>query len=212
VSWQKSLSDFRNSMKRPLPNLKICRGRIGKVLAGLGMLICLFQSGSPAKCQAAEFTEYQLKALFLFNFAKYVEWPEQAFPGTNAPITIGIVGRDDFGDYLPGTVRDKTVGGRTFIIRHLSDKDNPQGCEILFISDSESSHVREILAKTAGLPILTVGEDKAFAENGGMIDFILKNDNVRFDVNLIPADKDGLKISSKLLAVADAVKGKADQP
>jgi hypothetical protein len=154
-------------------------------------------------------SEAQIKAVFLFNFAKYVEWPAAAFPNATAPIAIGVLGRDPFGDYLQH-VEGKMLQGHPFVIKHLAPDSDVSGCQILFISHSEASRMREILEKTSALPILTVGEDEPFAQNGGIIRFVLKNGNVRLAIDLNAAQKAGLTISSKLLAVADVVKGKTN--
>ena len=149
------------------------------------------------------FTESHLKALFLVKFARYVDWPANAYSGTNSPITIGVMGRDDFGSDLPQAINGQTVKGRGFIIKHLTANDELNGCQILFISDSESSHIDKILARAGSLPILTVGEDKSFAQNNGIIDFLHKGDNIRLEINLTTANRAGLKISSRLLSVAE---------
>lgn len=199
-------------MQTTLLNLKIVPGRLWNI-AALVAVLALFLKNAPAvEGQENGFTEYHVKALFLYNFGKYVVWPEQAFPKTNTPFTIGVVGEDDFGDDLPRTLNGKSICAHPFAIRHLSATDDFQQCQILFISKSESSHVADILAKVGTLPILTVGEDQAFAANGGMINFVLKDGNVRLEINLLSANKAGLKISSKLLAVADVVKGKVERP
>jgi hypothetical protein len=155
-------------------------------------------------------TEYQVKALFLFNFAKYVDWPAAAFTNAAAPITIGVVGTDPFGDNLENAVAGKTIKGHPFVIKHLAADADLAGCQILFISDSEAARMDEILGKAAALPILTVGEDAAFEQNKGIIDFVLKEGKVRLEIDLTTARKTGLAISSRLLAVADVVKGKPD--
>ena len=154
-------------------------------------------------------SEAQLKAVFLFNFAKYVDWPAAAFTNDAAPISIGVMGTDPFGDSLR-LVEGKTIRGLRFAIKHLDSDSDLSGCHILFISDSEASRMREILNKAGALPILTVGEDEAFARNGGIINFVLKNGNVRLEIDLAAARKAGLTISSRLLAVADVVKGKTN--
>jgi hypothetical protein len=156
------------------------------------------------------FPERQVKALFLFNFAKYVDWPATAFPDTNAPITIGIMGEDRLDDSLRYAVEGKTVNGRPFVIKHLAADSELSGCHILFISESEASRMGAILDKARALPVLTVGENEPFARNGGVITFVLRNGNVRLDIDLAAAKKAGLTISSRLLAVADVVKGKTN--
>jgi hypothetical protein len=155
-------------------------------------------------------SEAQVKAVFLFNFAKYVEWPAAAFPNATAPITIGVMGTNPFGDNLEHVVEGKAINGRPFVIKHYAADSEVSGCQILFIGHSEASRMGAILAKASALPILTVGEDEAFARNGGIIDFVLKNGNVRLEIDLAAAKKAGLTISSRLLAVADVVKGKTN--
>jgi hypothetical protein len=154
--------------------------------------------------------EYQVKALFLLNFSKYVDWPPQAFAGSNTPITIGVCGESKLGEALKNIVAGKSVGGRAIVIRQLESTEDSSRCHILFVSDAEAPRMRGILDKASALPILTVGEDAVFARSGGIINFVLKNGNVRLEIDLIAAQKAGLTISSKLLAVADVVKGKTN--
>ena len=164
----------------------------------------LMAAGTPAASEA------QVKAVFLFNFAKYVEWPAAAFSNAAAPITIGVMGTDPFGDNLQRVVAGKTVNGRPFVIKHLASDSDLSGCQILYISASEAPRMGGILDKASALPILTAGEGEQFARNGGIINFVPKNGNVRLEIDLKAAKKAGLTISSRLLAVADVVKGKAD--
>ena len=179
-----------------------------------GMLLAIFAATAlfcPPMLLAADApaaSEAQVKAVFLFNFAKYVDWPAAAFPNDAAPITIGVVGTELVGENLRHYVEGKTVNGRSFAVKHLASDSDFSGCQILFISDSEASRMRGILEKASVSPILTVGEDEAFARNGGIIDFVLKNGNVRLAIDLGAAKKAGLTISSRLLAVADVVKRK----
>jgi hypothetical protein len=155
-------------------------------------------------------TEYQVKALCLLNFIKYVDWPPTAFGGSTTPITIGLYGESKLSAALNSAVTGKSVEGRTIIIRQIAGADDLSNCHILFISASESSRMPGILGKAGALPILTVGEDAAFAQNGGIINFVLKNGSVRLEIDLTAARKAGLTIHSRLLAVADVVKGKAE--
>jgi hypothetical protein len=172
----------------------------------LALLACLLAANS-ALAQESSPLQYQVEAVFLFNFAKYVDWPAAAFTNAAAPITIGVLGTDPFGDSLQHVVEGKTINGRSFVIKHLATDAGLSGCQILFISDSEAARMGEILDKAAALPILTVGEDEAFAEDGGIINFVIKDGKVRLEIDLTKARKNGLTISSRLLAVADVVKG-----
>jgi hypothetical protein len=180
---------------------------LGPFLAFVSLLAFLAGTDSGFG-QEPSLSKYQVEAVFLLNFAKYVEWPAAAFPDATAPITIGVMGTDPFGDSLPHTMEGKMVNGRPFVIKHLAADSAVDGCHILFVSHSEASRMSGILDKAGSLPILTVGEDESFARNGGIINFVLKNDKVRLEIDLAAARKAGVTISSKLLAVADAVKGK----
>jgi hypothetical protein len=169
-----------------------------------GLMIFLF--GSLTMHAQTTMAEYQVKALFLLNFVKYVDWPASAMPGATSPITIGILGQDNFNDSLTNAVEGKNINGREIIIKHLSADDDLNGCTILFISSSENSQLSAILSKTSTLPILTVGEDESFLHKGGIINFTLKEDKIHLEINLKAAQKVNLQISSKLLSVADVVK------
>jgi hypothetical protein len=181
----------------------------GRVMTLLGLTVCLLVTDSGFGGESPA-TEYQVKALFLFNFAKYVDWPAAAFTNAAVPITIGVIGTDPFGDYLQNAVAGKAINGRPFVIQHLAADVDLSGCQILFISDSEASRMGGILDKAGALPILTVGEDEEFAQKNGIINFVLKDGKVRLEINLTAARKAGLTMSSKLLAVADVVKGRTN--
>jgi hypothetical protein len=175
------------------------RRRLGTIgLCGL----MLFLWGSLTMHAQTSMSEYQVKALFLLNFVKYVDWPA----GESGPITIGILGQDNFDDNLTNAVEGKSINGRAITIKHLSSGDNMSGCAVLFISSSENSELSVILSKTGSLPILTVGESDSFLGNGGIINFMLKEGKIHLAINLKAAQKANLQISSKLLSVADVVK------
>jgi hypothetical protein len=176
-------------------------------LVGLIMLLLALNSGFGGE---PLLTKYQVEAIFLFNFAKYVDWPATAFPNAAAPMTIGVLGVDSFGDNLRRVVEGKTINGRPFVIKYIASDSELSGCHILFICHSEESRMKEVLGKTGALPVLTVAEDEQFEQNGGIINFVLKNGNVRLQIDVASARKAGLTISSRLLAVADAVNGKSN--
>ena len=153
--------------------------------------------------------ESQVKALFLFNFAKYVDWPPAVFSSTNGPIVIGLIGEDRLSDALKKIVEGKRVSGRQILIQPI-EKDSDLGkCQILFISDSERKRLSEILDKIKTLPVLTVGETDQFIESGIMINFVKKEGKIRLEINLEAARQARLEISAQLLRVADVVKGQA---
>jgi len=153
-------------------------------------------------------SEYQVKALFLFNFAKYIDWPSTAFPDTNAPIVIGIVGENNFGGHLRKTVEGKNISGRGIVIRGNVKEEDFDKCHILFVSASERKHIGEVCSRVKGAPVLTVGETEQFTQQGGVIGFVKKEGKVRLQIDLDAARSAKLQISSKLLSVADSVSGK----
>jgi len=156
--------------------------------------------------QQDEFQEYQLKAAFLYNFAKFITWPSNAFPTANAPLTIGILGEDPFKELLSDVLLDKTVGGRQLAIKHFKAGDVVEGCQLLFISRSEKERAASTLASLQGKSILTVSEFDHFANQGGMINLIVVDKSVRFEINPETAEKARLKISSKLGSMGIVVK------
>ena len=149
--------------------------------------------------------EYSVKAAFLYHFVEFVEWP-QTSPLPTARVIIGVLGRDPFGDVLDKAILEKVVAGHSLAIRRFASLETLEPCEILFISSSEMPHLPEILARLKAGPVLTVGEADRFARRGGMIGFFFEDNRVRLEVNRDAAEKAGLRLSSKLLAVARLVK------
>ena len=154
---------------------------------------------------SSDSSEYLIKAGFIFNFAKFVEWPQTTFAQPDSPIVIGILGTDPFGAIIDQIVQDKKIGGRGFVVKRLkwgSDVKDLRDCKILFVSASEKAHMDELLQMVKGLPVLTVGETPGFAERGGVIRFVLEDNRVRFEVNVEAAHQAELTISSRLLTLA----------
>jgi hypothetical protein len=152
--------------------------------------------------------EYQVKAAFLFNFAKFVEWPSEAFSDANAPLVITIFGDDPFNGSLEA-VKGKLVNNRKLAIRHVREIQDIGKSNVLFVSPSAKKDLVSILAALQGQSVLTVGEVGIFTQSGGIINFLKEDNKVRFEVNVSAADRAGLKISSRLLALAKIVKGPA---
>ncbi len=164
----------------------------------------------PARAQSERPTEYQVKAAFLYNFTKFIEWPQDSPADNRTPIVLGILGDDPFGSVLEKTVYGKTVNGRPLEVRRFRQVQEVKGCQILFISASEDKRLPGILQTLRGSSVLTVGETKGFTRLGGIIRFILEDNRVRFEINLSAAQRARLKISSKLLAVAYVVRDEPD--
>ena len=153
----------------------------------------------------------QVKALFLFNFSKYVDWPSEAFATANAPIVIGVIGGSVEGKFLrelARTVQAKNVDGRSILVRQIQTLEDLDKCHVLFIRSSEKTRLGEILGGLKTRPVLTVSETDQFLEEGGVINFVKKEGKIRLEINLDAARQANLQISSKLLNVADVVKGK----
>ena len=164
---------------------------------------------------ASDSSEYLIKAGFIFNFAKFVEWPSNAFAQPDSPIVIGILGTDPFGTIIDKIVQDKKVGTRGFIVKRLkwgTDVKEIRECKILFVGASERAHMDELVQIVKGLPILTVGETPGFAERGGVIRFVLEDNRVRFEVNVVAARQADLTISSRLLTLARIIQQSAVDP
>lgn len=152
--------------------------------------------------QEAPSLEYQIKATFLYNFAKFVEWPEESL-ARKQTFSICVLGEDPFGEFLNKTVKGETLDQRQLVVHRLTRGANLKDCQILFIARSEREHFREILAALeASSNVLTVGDTERFLEAGGIINFKLVEGKVRFEVNLKAAERTQIKMSSKILRLA----------
>lgn len=156
--------------------------------------------------QSPRASEYQLKAVFLFNFVQFVDWPAAAAADSQLPLVIGILGDDPFGAFLDETVRGERFGARPIQVRRYRQVTDIGECNILFISRSERERVPEIVSGLKNRPVLTVSDADAFANRGGMIQFINDKNRIRLRINLEAAQAAHLTISSKLLRVADVVR------
>jgi hypothetical protein len=174
------------------------------------LMLCAAALGTvvtPGACAVASApTEYEVKAALLYNFAKFVSWPDSAFEDARAPFIIGVLGDDPFGDILERTVNDRRVGERPFVIRRWTRVEDARPCHILFVSASEQKRVPRLIQGIAGANIFTVGDVEGFAERGGIADFEMDGKRVRIEINPKSADRAKLHISSKLLALARIVK------
>jgi hypothetical protein len=175
-------------------------------------LLALFISGegSPAGFASDQdkgtLPEYTVKAGFLYNFAKYVDWPADAHEKDDSPLSIGIVGADPFGEELDKALKNKTVKDRRFVIRRFADTSEIARCHILFVPRTEKDRVAGILKRAESWPVLTVGEDADFAKSGGSVSVLIENERPRLEVNPETVEKARLTISSKLLKLATLVK------
>ena len=149
-------------------------------------------------------TEYDVKAAFLLNFVRFTDWSDRTRGETGNELILGIAGEDRFGNAL-NLIRGKKVKGRTLVINNAVDSNNLTNCDILFISSSEKDRLPSLMAALKDLPILTVSEIEGFAQRGGIINFIIVDNKVRFEINPDAAKQVGIHISAQLLQLARIV-------
>jgi hypothetical protein len=174
------------------------------VLASMVTTCALAKPAVPGPASAAT-QEYDLKAVFLFHFAEFVDWPSSTFGTAGAPITIAILGDDPFGRTLDQIVANETVKGRKLLVRRYERPDQVDSCQIVFISRSERGRMNRIMTRLARPGLLTVGDVSDFAKRQGIIGFITSGDRLRLRINVGAARAAGLTISSKLLRQAEVV-------
>jgi hypothetical protein len=173
-------------------------------------LACLPAVPGAAAARAPTLTrEYDLKAAFLFNFARFVEWPADAFATDATPITIGILGDDPFGRSLDEIVANEAVGSRKLIVRRYASVEDVEACHILFVSASQAGRLEQIVARLGKRSILTVGDTAGFASRAGMIGFEMARSRLKLRINLSAARAARLTISSQLLRQATIVESGA---
>lgn len=181
-----------------------------RALAGvvIGFLVwgALIFQPLPASAQSEDDAEYRLKLAFLYNFAQFVNWPPEAFHDSAAALTICVAGQDPFQGEIEQSLRGRMAGGHPIQLKRLKPNDDPRSCHIIFVRAGEKKLPGRILAAVKGSSALTVGETKGFADMGGVVNFTLEQNKLRFEINLAAAMQTQLKISSKLLALAKIVK------
>ncbi len=150
-------------------------------------------------------TQYQVEATYLYNFSQFVLWPEGQTAAEKS-FNICVLGQDPFGPALAAILANETVGGKNIVAKRIPTAQEAVHCRVLFISSSEGGRLKEILNEVGGTSVLTVSDLPEFAERGGMVQFLLAEDRVRFEVNLAAAERAGLTLSSDLLKVATNVR------
>jgi hypothetical protein len=163
------------------------------------------------QAQQPRVSEYQVKATYLYNFARFVEWPATAAATKSDSFAICVLGQDPFGPALDAIVAGETIDGKPVLAKRISKPKDAVSCRVLYISSSEISRLREDLAPLDKAGVLTVSDIPQFSQRGGMIEFVLDGNKIRFEVNLASAEGAGLSLSSELLKVAVTVR-KNPQP
>jgi hypothetical protein len=184
------------------------RGRLARAMLPL-LLVILAPS---THAQDGDSAEYIIKAGFIYNFANLVQWPSISFSEANSPIVIAILGEDRFGTTLDRMLQGKKSDGHPFVIKRFRSVSelvksvaNPRECQILYVGSSALPQSSEAIRVVKGLPILTIGEIPGFATSGGIINLVLEDNRIRFEVNVQAAKDADLNISSRLLALARIV-------
>lgn len=183
----------------------LCRRPLLLVLTGL--MLVGWQTGFSADSAVSK--EYQIKAAFIYNFTKFVEWPARSFPDTNSPIVIGVMGHNPFADELEKIAKDHTVNGRGILVKNLTSAAEAETVHLLFINAGDEDRWYEAFKSLRKSAILTVGESERFAQLGGIINFTRQGDKVRLEINLEPMEEAGLKINAQLLKLATVVRKKS---
>ncbi len=179
-------------------------------LAIAGLLLGSAFCSAPAAAQSV--SEDQLKAVYLFNFAKFVDWPAELFRTADSPMNFCVLGRSPASDELDASIRGKGINTHTITIRHLRGPEEIKDCHLVFLAASAGKQQLKLLQAAKGVSVLLVSETPGFARAGGEIDFLVENGRLIFEVNMVAAEAVHLKISSKLLALARIVSSTDERP
>jgi hypothetical protein len=171
---------------------------------------CAFLAIPVLHAQNPRPTDYQVKATYLYNFGRFIEWPGKVAAAQGGSFTVCVLGQDPFGPSLDATLAGETIGGKTVVAKRISSAEESGDCQILFLSLTDDSRLNKIIADLDKRAVLTVSDMSQFVKRGGMIQFVLEGKKVRFEVNLTATQHAGLTLSSELLKVATAVKRDRD--
>lgn len=174
-----------------------------RVLAVALLLALTARGGTPT-----EYREYQVKAVWMLNFTRFVDWPTNAFATRDTPCVIGVLGKDPFGSELEAAFAGKTIRGRRFELQRVQRESDTARCHMLFIPAGERRAWRELHSRIAKSPLLTIGEADGFLDQGSIINFVIHDGSISFEIDLRNAQKAGLKFDANLLKIAAKVKGK----
>jgi hypothetical protein len=187
-------------------------GRHQRLLVWLTAMAIRLVLAGPLSAQGQQHskpTDYEVKAAYLYNFSRFVEWPANAKQAQDSSFNICVLGQDPFGPALNATLADESIAGKSVVAKQIPTPQDAVNCRVLFISSSEDSRLKQILTTVSDTSVLTVSDLPQFTRRGGMIQFIVEGSRVRFEVNLATAERAGLTLSSELLKVATAVRRSA---
>lgn len=163
-------------------------------------LVLFLGLAPPGHC-ASRLGEYQVKTAYLYNFVKFISWPDNTFESPSSPLVIGVLGENNFGDKLE-SLQGKKIGQRAIQINYFTTLNDVQACHLLYISKSENGEIKRILKQLSVRPIVTVGESEQFVDLGGIIQFITKRGRLRFSINQKVAHGNRIQIDAQLLSLA----------
>ena len=169
-------------------------------------LLALVALLEPRSARAEPSSEYQVKAAFLFNFAKFVKWPERVLPDSSTSFDICVLGDRTVAPAVEETISGKTLRDKPIVVKHLASPEAAKSCQILFVSGAEEVDTAKLLRALEGASVLTVGEADQFAERGGIINFKTEDNKIRFEINPDAAKRANLEVSSQLLKLAIIVR------
>lgn len=149
--------------------------------------------------------EYQIKAVFILNFAQFIEWPADAFSSAKAPLVIGILGKDPFGQFLQDAIQGEKSKGHPLQVKRFSQVSEVKQCHILFINQTKSDQELDVITSSDNQHVLTISDATDFIQQGGIVRFVTENNKIRFQINLNAARQNEITISSKLLRLAEIV-------
>lgn len=177
-----------------------------KIILNLFLVTVTLLQGSQHALAQTPSREYQLKAVFLFNFTQFVNWPATDFENDQSPLVIGVMGDNPFGNYLSLTVAGEKINGHPLAVQHYKSEEEIKSCHILFVNFNETKKLEQVLGSVEGKNTLTVGDDPDFLKQGGMIKFVMNNNKIKLQINMEACKESKMVISSKLLRLAEIVK------
>jgi hypothetical protein len=174
--------------------------RAASLILAVALLLATFPAG-----QAQTVSDYEVKAAYLYSLAKFVDWPARTFPNAAAPMRFCVLNDHSFQSQLMQTVQGKSIAGHSIEVLQVRDAEQSRDCQVLFVNALQSREIRHIAEVLQGASVLTIGEKDGFLEDGGIVNFVLQNSRVQFEVNIRAANEGGLYVSSRLLKVARRV-------
>jgi hypothetical protein len=182
------------------------RVRANMIGAGLALGLALASGIASADSPAPVISESQIKAAFVYNFTKFVEWPDEAFADKSDPIVIAVLGETDVIADLEAIVAGRKVNGRSIVIRNVAVAADLAPAEVLFVPQSDDARFVELLPEIGSYALLTVGESPAFAATAGAIVFVQQDGKLRFEINIAATERARLKVSAELQKLALSVR------